>query len=49
MAQPNANYTDIMATTIDSRSRKIADNVTKNNAILNRLKHAARSRLSLVV
>jgi hypothetical protein len=30
----NANYSDIIATTIQSRSRKIADNVTKNNALL---------------
>ena len=34
MAFPNANYSDIIATTIQSRSRKIADNVTKNNALL---------------
>jgi hypothetical protein len=33
----NANYSDILATTIESRSRKIADNVTNNNAILKRL------------
>jgi hypothetical protein len=32
MAFPN--LTDITATTIDNRSRKIADNVTKNNALL---------------
>jgi len=35
MAFPNV--TDIVATTIQSRSRQIADNVTKNNAILTRL------------
>jgi len=29
-----ANISDIIATTIQSRSRKIADNVTKNNALL---------------
>jgi hypothetical protein len=29
-----ANYSDIVATTIQQRSRKIADNVTQNNAIL---------------
>ena len=29
-----ANISDITATTIQSRSRKIADNVTKNNAVL---------------
>jgi hypothetical protein len=36
MAFPNV--TDIVATTIQSRSRKIADNVTKNNALFARLK-----------
>ena len=34
MAFANANYSDIMATTIESRTRKIADNVTNNNAFL---------------
>jgi hypothetical protein len=42
MAQPNQNYSDIMATTIDSRSRKIADNVTGNNALLARLKQKGK-------
>lgn len=37
MAFANPNYSDILATTIESRSRKIADNVTKNNAILMKL------------
>jgi len=35
MAFPNV--TDIVATTIENRSRKLADNVTKNNALLRRL------------
>ena len=35
MAYPNVS--DILATTIESRTRKIADNVTDNNAILKRL------------
>ena len=35
MAFPNVN--DIVATTIESRSKKLADNVTKNNALLARL------------
>lgn len=35
MAFPNV--TDIVATTIESRSKKLADNVTKNNALLARL------------
>jgi len=32
-----ANVSDIIATTIESRSKSIADNVTKNNALLARL------------
>lgn len=35
MAFPNIS--DILATTIDSRTRQIADNVTKNNAVLMKL------------
>jgi hypothetical protein len=34
----NPSYSDIIATTIQSRSGVIADNVTKNNALLSRLK-----------
>jgi hypothetical protein len=37
MAFANPNYTDIMATTIESRTRKIADNVTDNNILLKKL------------
>src|SRR5574343_728878 len=37
MAFPNAAISDIIATTIQSRTGKIADNVTKNNALLSRL------------
>ena len=37
MAFANANISDIMATTIESRSKKIADNVTNNNALLSKL------------
>ena len=37
MAFANPNYTDILATTIESRTRKLADNVTNNNAVLKRL------------
>lgn len=36
MAFPNIS--DIMATTIENRSRKVADNVTKNNALLMKMK-----------
>jgi hypothetical protein len=38
------NVTDIVATTIESRSRKIADNVTKNNALLSRLNQRGNIR-----
>jgi hypothetical protein len=37
MAFANSSVTDIIATTIQSRSRVIADNVTKNNALLAQL------------
>lgn len=37
MASPNTSYDDIFTTTLESRSRKLADNVSKNNALLNRL------------
>lgn len=42
MAFPNV--TDIVATTIESRSRKLADNVTKNNALLRRLETRGNTR-----
>jgi hypothetical protein len=42
MAFPNV--TDIVATTIESRSRKIADNMTKNNALYTRLKKRGNIR-----
>jgi hypothetical protein len=38
MAFPNSAISDIIATTIQSRTGQIADNVTKNNALLSRLK-----------
>ena len=37
MAFANVNISDIIATTIESRTRKLADNVTDNNAILKKL------------
>lgn len=37
MAFANASISDIMATTIESRTRRLADQVTNNNAILRRL------------
>jgi hypothetical protein len=42
MAFPNVS--DIVATTIEKRSKKIADNVSKNNALLARLKQRGRTR-----
>jgi hypothetical protein len=38
MAFPNANVSDIVATTMQSRTGKIADNVSGNNALLSRLR-----------
>jgi hypothetical protein len=37
MAIPNTNWGEITTTTLFNRQRKIADNVTKNNALLMRL------------
>lgn len=42
MAFPNVS--DIIATTIEQRSKKVADNVTKNNAILQRLEQRGKRR-----
>lgn len=42
MAFPNV--TDIVATTIENRSKKIADNVTKNNGLLRRLQDKGNIR-----
>lgn len=42
MAFPNVS--DIIATTIEKRSKKIADNVTKNNALLARLQQRGKTR-----
>jgi hypothetical protein len=38
------NVSDIIATTIEKRSKKIADNVTKNNALLAKMQTRGRSR-----
>ena len=38
MSFANTAITDILATTIENRSRKVADNVTSNNALLARLR-----------
>ena len=42
MAFPNVS--DIITTTIESRTKKIADNVTKNNALLMRLSQKGKTR-----
>jgi hypothetical protein len=34
MAYPNSTYTDVVTTTLESRTKKLQDNVTDNNAIL---------------
>lgn len=44
MAFANPAISDIVATTIQSRSKTIADNVTKNNAILNKLNASGKVR-----
>lgn len=44
MSFANTSYSDILATTIESRSGEIADNVTKNNAVLMQLKQKGRQR-----
>ena len=38
MAIPSSTMTEIVTTTLRNRTGKLADNVTKNNALLNRLK-----------
>ena len=42
MAFANPNVSDIIATTIESRTKRIADNVTKNNALLSKLEAAGK-------
>jgi hypothetical protein len=42
MSFANANISDIMATTIESRTKKISDNVTNNNALLRKLQSKGR-------
>jgi hypothetical protein len=37
MSVPNTNWSEITTTTLFNRSKKLADNVTKNNALLRRL------------
>ena len=44
MAFANSAITDIIATTIQSRSGELADNLTQNNAILQRLNQKGNVR-----
>lgn len=44
MAFANANVSDIIGTTIQNRSGVIADNVTKNNALLSRLNQRGNAK-----
>lgn len=44
MAFPNPAIGDIVATTLENRSKKAADNVTRNNALLNRLQERGNSK-----
>lgn len=45
MAFPVSNVDDIVATTIENRSKKAADNVTRNNALLNYIDRSGRARV----
>ncbi len=42
MAIPNTNWSEITTTTLYNRSQKLADNVTKNNALLRRLSQKSK-------
>lgn len=42
MATPNTNWSEVTTTTLYSRTKSLADNVTKNNAILARLSQKNR-------
>lgn len=44
MATPNANFDDIISTTLRKRSGKLADNVSDNTALLFRLKEKGRTK-----
>lgn len=44
MSFPNTSYDDLVSTTLDKRSKKIADNVSKNNALLSRLNQKGNIR-----
>lgn len=42
MASPNTSWSEITTTTLYNRSRMLADNVTKNNALLARLQEKGK-------
>ena len=44
MAFANTSYSDVLATTIESRSGIVADNITRNNAVLTRLKQKGKQK-----
>src|SRR3972149_4878708 len=44
MAWPNTNYSDIIATTLEYRAPKIADNMSNNTAVLRRLSAKGKIR-----
>lgn len=44
MAWPNTNYSDIIATTLEHRAPKIADNMSNNTALLSRLSAKGKVR-----
>lgn len=44
MASPNATFTEMVTTTLRNRKRKLADNVSKHNALLSRLTARGKTR-----
>lgn len=44
MASPNSNFDDIATTTLERRSKKLADNLTQNTALMFRLNQKGNRR-----
>ena len=44
MASPNSTWTEALTMSLNSRTKKLADNVANNNAILQRMKEKGRIR-----
>lgn len=42
MTLPNTSWSEVTTTTLFNRSRKLADSVTKNNALLRRLSQKSK-------